>query len=359
MRIALDVQSTAGKPTGIGQYTARLLAALQHVAPGNIYVQISWHWDPVMRLQNRLLWQQMLSPHQARRAQPDILHVPGFDAPVWRPCPVVLTCHDLIGKLFPQNLPPVSRFYWSRWLPWSLRFADAIIADSEATRRDIMRLTTVPGDRITVTPLGVDAHFHPVPFASQEIVRTRYQLPEHYLLYVGTLEPRKGVDTLIDAFAQLTIRFPEHHLVLGGKKGWYWEPILRAIEEHRLDARVHVTGYVADEDLPALYSAAAVFVLPSRYEGFGLPVLEAMACGVPVVCSNSSSLPEVAGDAGLQVPPDSPDRLAQALAAVLENPALAEDMRDKGLAQARRFTWERTAQATLEVYRQVYDAHHR
>ena len=353
MRIAIDTQSTVGKPTGIGQYTAKLLAALRRTAPDHEYTEISWGKDPVMRLHNRLWWQQVQVPRRAHAECADILHVPGFDAPAWNPCPTVLTCHDLIGALFPQNLPPVARFYWSRWLPWSLRWADAILADSEATRRDILRLTPVQDNRITVAPLAVDKLFQPTDIAAQSACRALYGLPEQFVLYVGTFEPRKGIDTLIDAFALLAPRYPETHLVLAGKKGWYWESMLQAIETLGLQDRVHVTGYVADADLPALYAAAQVFAFPSRYEGFGLPILEAMACGTPVVCANTSSLPEVCGDDALTVPPDAPAALADALAALLSNPALAADLRARGLTRAGQFTWDRTAELTLQVYEEV------
>ncbi|MBK8051592.1 MAG: glycosyltransferase family 4 protein [Anaerolineales bacterium] len=347
------MQSTVGKPTGIGQYAANLLAALHAVAPQYEFADLNWGRDVPMRLDNRLRWQQVHVPWHAHRASADLLHVPGFDAPAWKPCPVVLTCHDLIGCIFPQNLPPVSRFYWSKWQPWSLRFADAILADSEATKRDIIRIAQVNAAKITVTPLGVDPVFRPAPPAAQAACRIRYSLPEKFILYVGTLEPRKGIDTLIDAFAQLASRMPDLHLVLGGKKGWYWEPLIQRIDAVGLAHRIHVTGYIDAVDLPALYSASAAFAFPSRYEGFGLPILEAMACGAPVVSSNTSSLPEVTGDAGLQVPPDHPPLLAAALELVLTQPVLRTTLQTAGLDRAAEFTWERTARITCKVYDDV------
>ncbi len=356
MRIAIDVQSTVGKPTGIGQYTAKLLAALRHVAPEHEYVEIAWGKDPVMRLYNRILWQQGLAPRRAQVAQPELLHIPGFDAPWWKPCPVVLTCHDLIGMLFPQNLPPAARFYWSRWLPFSVRFADAIIADSLATRRDIVRLLAIDEQRIYVVPLGVDQRFRPQNDAEVARIQERYHLPPKFVLFVGTLEPRKGIDTLIEAFAAVRQSQPALDLVIAGKRGWYWRQLLQRIAALGLEANVHVLDYVPEADLVALYSAATVFALPSRYEGFGLPVLEAMASGAPVITTHSSSLPEVTGDAGLLVPPDDVGALAAAIIAVVDQPNLQVALRERGIERARQFTWERTARATLRIYEQVLHA---
>ena len=352
MRIGLDTQSALGRKTGIGHYTAQLLAALRRVAPENEYLTLDQGRDTVMRIDRRLRWQQWEMPRRARALKVDLLHVPGFDAPLWKPGPVVLTVHDLIGALFPQNFPPVSRFYWSTWLPFSLRFADAVIADSEATRRDIERLTRLPPAKITVIPLGVEARFAPCPPPQVEASRARYGLPPSLILYVGTLEPRKGIDTLIEAFAALAPRCAAD-LVVVGKRGWYWTPLLARLSALGLEQRVHLLDYVPDADLPALYSAAALLALPSRYEGFGLPVLEAMACGTPVVCSNAASLPEVAGEAARLVPPDQPQGLADAMEAVLSQPDLAATLRHQGRQRAAVFTWERTAEATLAVYERL------
>ncbi|MBI2953257.1 MAG: glycosyltransferase family 4 protein [Chloroflexi bacterium] len=352
MRIGIDTQSTLGRKTGIGQYTAKLLGALRRVAPEHKYLELSLGREVVMRTDRRLCWQQLALPRRSRAAHADLLHVTGFDAPRWKPCPVVFTVHDLIGALFPENLPPIARIYWSRWLPFTVRFADAVLADSECTRRDIVRLVNFPPERITVVPAGVDEVFRPQAKAEIEAFRELRGLPQDLILYVGTIEPRKGIDTLIDAFADVAMRHP-HHLLIAGKRGWYWEPILRRIADRGMEGRIHFLDYVPESDLPALYASAAVFVFPSRYEGFGLPVLEAMACGTPVICSNAASLPEVAGQAAILVPPDQSWALAEAIEAVLTDKGLGDDLREKGLHRAAEFTWEKTAQATLEVYRKV------
>lgn len=360
MRIAIDTQSTIGQRTGIGQYTSMLLSELRQVAPEHEYQEINLGYLETMRTDRRIRWQQIDVPAQARKHRADLLHIPGFDAPLWHPCPTILTVHDIIGWLFPKNMPPVARFYWAYWLPFSIRFANVLIADSEATRKDLIHKLKIPADRIRVIHLGVEARFSPQNQEQIERCRNHYQLPQRFILYVGTLEPRKGIDTLIDAFARLANRCPDVDLVLAGKKGWYWQPLFERIQKHSLQNRVHVTGYVADEDVPALYSAATVFAFPSRYEGFGLPPLEAMACGTPVVSSNSSSLPEVIGDAGILVAPDDESALAMNLEAVLSDRTLHGTLSAKGVLQASKFTWTKTAVETLKVYHQAlgnHDAH--
>jgi glycosyltransferase involved in cell wall biosynthesis len=352
MRIAIDTQSTLGRKTGIGQCTAYLLAAMRAVTREFDFVELNLGHAPLMRIPRRLQWQQIELPQRARAEHANLLHVPGFDAPRIKPCPVVLTVHDLIGMIFPQNLPPVGRWYWSRWLPASICSADLIIVDSVATQRDVTTMLKIDEDRIHVVPLGVDKRFSLCGEDMIQSLQTKHALPERFILYVGTLEPRKGIDTLIDAIAALPAK-TSLPLVLAGKKGWYWDRIQSRLQANNMQHRVHLLGYVSDEDLPTLYSAASVFAFPSRYEGFGLPVLEAMACGTPVITTNVSSLPEVVGDAAIQVPPDQPDALAHALHHVLSDPTLAQTMKDAGLARARGFTWERTARETIAVYKKA------
>lgn len=352
MRIAIDIQSTVGSKTGIGQCAAYLYAAMREYAPEIEFVALEWGRDPVMRIPRRLQWQQIEVPRRARRARVDLLHVPGFDAPRIKPCPVILTLHDLIGMLFPQHLPLMGRWYWSKWLPASVRFADWLIVDSIATQRDVTTLLRIDEERIHVVPLGVDKRFIPCDQEAIRAIRAKHELPQRFILYLGTLEPRKGIDTLIDAVAALPAE-TSVPLVLAGKKGWYWDRIQARIQANNLQNRVQLLGYVHDDELPVLYSAASVFAFPSRYEGFGLPVLEAMACGTPVITTNVSSLPEVVGDAAILVPPDQPEALSRALHDVLSHETFAHTLRDAGRARARYFSWERAARETIAVYRKA------
>jgi glycosyltransferase involved in cell wall biosynthesis len=223
---------------------------------------------------------------------------------------------------------------------------------------DVVRVYGIPESKITVIAEGVHARFKPARAEAVAAVRQKYSLPAHTILYVGTIEPRKNLSLLLDAYALLRSRQAvgdETKLVMVGKKGWLYEPFFRHLQEMGLEGEVIFPGYVPDDELPAIYGAADVFVYPSLFEGFGLPVLEAMACGVPVVCSNASSLPEVAGEAALMVGPQDTAGLAAAIQRVLADAELRAKLAALGMAQASRFTWEKAARQTLAVYRQVYD----
>lgn len=352
MRVALDMQPTLGQKTGIGIYALNLFNELKHVAPQHTYLNLAWGNDAALRTDQRLMWQQVRMPRMARQEQADILHVTGFDAPWSASCPVVLTVHDLIGLLFPDNLPPLERLYWQRWLPASVGWASHIIVISQNTKQDVENYMHVDPQRITVVPQGVDAHFKPIEDTSGlDALRQHYKLPETFMLYLGTMEPSKGLDTLVKAYAQIHKEVPA--LVIAGKKGHFTRPLFKLVEQLGVQDKVIFTDYIPDEHVVGMLNLASVFVFPSRYEGFGLPPLEAMACGTPVVCSSSSSLPEVVGDAAATVPPDEPDALAQTLLEVLNDPDEQAALRQKGLARAREFSWEKTARATAAVYEAV------
>ncbi len=266
----------------------------------------------------------------------------------------VFTLHDVAYLLFPQYHLPQNRIYLTLMMPRFLARADRLIAVSEATRRDALRYYRLNPEKIVVIPEGVEARFQPEPDPARlAALRQKYALPERFILCVGTIEPRKNLPTLLDAFAAVRPRHPQVGLVIAGGRGWLYQSFFEHRRAVGLENQVRLTGHVPDDDLPALINCAEVFAFPSVFEGFGLPPLEAMACGVPIVCSNASSLPEVTGDSGLSLPPHDVQAWAEALDRLLTDPALHADLRGRGLARARQFTWEAAARKTLEVYQSV------
>jgi len=270
-----------------------------------------------------------------------------------RGVPTVLTVHDLIFRRYPAHHKRLNRWYLNVTMPLFCRRAGHIIAVSEQSKRDVVEAYSISPDKITVIYEAADPRFCPQPPAAVMAVRERFGLPERYLLFVGTIEPRKNLGRLLVAFERLHAAGLTDALVIVGKRGWLYDAFFAQLAGSPARDAVIFPGFVPDADLPAVYGGAQALAFPSEFEGFGLPVLEAMACGAPVVCSNSSSLPEVAGDAALLVNPLDVDALADGLENVLREPVLAAEMQARGLAQASRFSWERAAQETLAVYQLV------
>ncbi len=297
-----------------------------------------------------------LVPAALRRLKIDVFH--GMDHVgiplVGRTGKYVVTVHDVIPLILPETFTPRHRTIVRLALARIRRKADCVIVPSHAVKGDVVRYVGFPEDRVVVTPEGCDARFRPVRLeAALRDVVAKYGLPARYLLAVGTLEPRKNLAALLEAFARLRrgrAVDPNLRLVLAGARGWLDEPLFRTVRALGLERAVHFPGFIEDDDLPAVYSGAALFVFPSLYEGFGLPPLEAMACGVPVVASNVSAMPEVAGDAAILVDPRDVDGLASAIARVLRDGALRARLRVAGIARARQFSWETTARRTLDAY---------
>jgi glycosyltransferase involved in cell wall biosynthesis len=308
---------------------------------------------PTERPSVRILWEQALQPGVLRRQGVDLLHSLAFVQPVlWRG-PSVVSFMDLSFLRFPRAFNRGNRLYLATMARAAVRRADHLLAISESTRQDLIRLLGARPEQVTVTYCGVDAAFQPLDPAAVRAYRERRGLPERFLLYVGTLEPRKNVPRLIEAYAALRRRGPAPPLVLAGAKGWGQLGIEARLGALGLGDSVRFLGYVPTAELPLCYNAASVFVYPSLYEGFGLPPLEALACGTPVVASNASSLPEAVGDAALLVGPRDTAGLADALAAALDDAPLRERLRAAGLAQARRFSWRQMAEQTHAVYHGV------
>lgn len=354
MRVAFDMSATRGRMTGIGVYTQAVLNALRASAAPPEIVFLDDGAGVDQRTDQRILREQLTLPNLAAAAQADVLHLTGFAAPLRSRVPIVLTVMDLIGVLFSKNFPFASRFYWSRYLPYTLRATSHIVTLSQHTKRDVVRLTRIPPQHISVVPPGLDARFQNLPDAQDaQETRARLQLPERYFLFVSTLEPRKGVDTLLTAYALTAHQIPEH-LVIVGKRGWYYQSMFAQVNRLGLRARVHFADYVADADLPALYFLATAFVFPSRYEGFGLTALEAMACGAPVIASNTSSLPEVVGNAGILLSPQDAHGFAQAMLAVATSHAEQMRLRALGQERAQLFSWDTAADQLLQIYAGVH-----
>jgi glycosyltransferase involved in cell wall biosynthesis len=263
----------------------------------------------------------------------------------------VVTVHDLSFFLYPQSFRPGNRLYLSQITAHSCRRARRVIAVSKATAKDLVHVLGISASKIDIVYNGVDDIYQPLPHTAVEAYRLQAGWPAEFMLMVGTIEPRKNHITLLDAYAHYrhSVKNPIP-LLIGGGKGWYFESVFERVKKLGLEQHVHFLGFVTLSALPWLYNAASLFVYPSRYEGFGLPVAEAMACGTPVITSSSSSLLEVAGDAAIMIDPDDSDALAQAMVAVLNAPEQRDKMRKAGLNHAAQFRWAATANGTAEVY---------
>jgi glycosyltransferase involved in cell wall biosynthesis len=284
----------------------------------------------------------------------DLLHSPDFIPPFGGHFLSIITIHDLNFIHYPQFLTDESARYYGQ-IDRAVQRADHILTDSNWTRDDVINHLEVSADRVTTVHLAPGPVYRPIT-DRQEVRRAvaRYGLPSEFLIFVGTLEPRKNVPTLLKAFRQLRDRGYDIHLAMVGRKGWLYEEIFSSVTELKLSQSVHFLENVTDEDLARLYNAAHCLTLPSHYEGFGLPPLEAMACGTPVVVSNRSSLPEVVGDAGLLIDPDRTEELTEALMRVLDDDELRKSMRQRGLARSAEFSWAKAARETMGVYEQAY-----
>lgn len=365
LRVGINAHLLSGEAgyrrAGIHQYIAQVLRHLpvneglelvvftRHEADflrreGFTAVSTTW---PTEKRTARIVWEQAVWPWQARQHRLDLLHSTAFVTPLFSRCPAVITVYDLSFLHFPDRFPASQRWYLTTQTRRSCRRARRVITISESGRQDVHRFFGVPLSRIDVVYPGVDAIYRPYP--ADEVDRFRQEKGYgRYLLHVGTLQPRKNIPTLLEAFARLAE--PDLHLVLIGGKGWLYDEIFARVQALDLTARVHFPGYVLDEELPLWYNAAELLVLPSVYEGFGMPALEAMACGTPVVAANSSSLPEAVGDAGLLFAPLNVAELTERLTAVCHDSQLSAKMRALGLAHAARFSWVRAGRETAAAY---------
>ncbi len=347
----------------MGIYTARLVEALVSVAPEDS-VFLFAH-QPIEGLpkglpvrvitspaSNQHTFLQFKLPKLLIKYGIDILHGPNFYLPLFGKTPSVVTVHDLSAQLFPEQHTFRHRLS-QKFLGPSLKKAKKIIAVSNATSSDIFRFFPRYRSKVVVVYNGVHPIFKPATPEEEDEIFIRYNLPDNFLLYVGTLEPRKNVHRLVGAFARASDRLPETKLVIAGPEGWLYDEVFVRIRELNIVDEVIFIGYVPFEDLPALYSAARVFCYPSLYEGFGLPPLEAAACGTPVVSSDRSSIPEIMRDAALLVNPMDIEALAYAIVKAFSDENLRQELINKGYERAANFKWEECARKTLAIYKEL------
>lgn len=364
MKIAIDI-SQAIYGTGVSVYTKNLAENLIKLYPDDEFILFGGSLrrkkelislvkklkgtPKIYPLPPRLLdfiWNSLhIIPIDKFIGEVDIVHTSDWTEPPSK-YPKVTTVHDLIPFKYPQTTTDTIRQAHRKRLAWVLRESDKIIAVSHATKEDLVSILKVPENKIVVIPEGVDSHFCPQPLEIIDSIKRKYKIKGEYVFSLSTLEPRKNQIGLIQAFQIVKKKYPEMQLVLGGKTGWGDIP--------KPVSGVLMPGYIPDSDLPALLSGASVFALPSFYEGFGLPPLEAMACGTPVVTSDISSLPEVVGEAGILVDPNKVEDIATGIIKAIES---QPQLREKGLVQAKKFSWERAARETYNVYKQAIESH--
>ncbi len=302
----------------------------------------------------RILWEQTVLPGQTQRDRLDLLHVPVNIAPLSHHGALVATIHDLTFMRFPEAFKPERRFYQTQFTRCTAKRADKIITGSGTSYNDLVELLNVPPERIALVPDGIDPRLARASQAEIERFRAQKELPERFFLYVGTLEPRKNLPFLLEAYALACRELPAgHKLVLAGGKGWYYEAVYAAVERLGLSKRVILPGFVPDEELALWYSAAEVFVYASLYEGFGLPPLEAMACGTPAIVSDTPALCEVVADAGLIVGTGDVEAMASAMVSLDQDFELRARLTHASLKRASLYSWERTARETAAVYRTI------
>lgn len=369
MQVGINGFFWGREETGSGQYLQGLVGGLASLEADLRCALVAPHNGPLpgdverypVRLPrlgrdlSKLWFEQLTFSAACQRLEADVAHVPYFAAPLFSSVPTVVTVHDLIPLILGEYRGSLLVRGYTQLVSAAARRAQALISDSESARQDILARLGVPEERVHVVPLAVDDRLDPAPEEAQQQLRRRYHLPETFLLYLGGFDRRKNLITLFRALARLRDRLrPPPVLAIAGRLHRRETRVVadprRQASEAGVSDLVRYLGWISPAEKPALYSAASLFAFPSSYEGFGLPPLEAMACGTPVVASDSSSLPEVVGSGGLLVPPDDSEAWSEALASLLEDNSKRQMLGDAALAHSRRFSWHRTAEATAAVY---------
>ncbi len=364
MHIGIDTRLTYYRTGGISTYMRRLVSALESIDNQNNYTVFQSRKASeslAKRFNSAPLWtpshhriERFALSIELARFNLDVLHSPDFIPPLHGARKHVITVHDLTFLHYPQHLTQESRHYYNDQIKTAVKQADHILADSNATKTDLVSMLNVPAEKITVHMLGVEAHFKPLNHSLLKAERQKHQLPEQFILFVGTFEPRKNILGLLQAYKLLVEDLPDTPpIVLVGRRGWLFEETMQTVISLSLGDRILWRENIEDSDLPAVYNLASVLVLPSFYEGFGFPALEAMACGTIPIVSNRSSLPEVVGEVGLQFNPEDTLAIKEAIKKALTDSNWRQINQQLGLERAKQFTWETTAQIVLSVYEAV------
>lgn len=361
-RVGLIAYGLDRSPGGIGRYTRELRRALKDAGWPITTLQAGWSTSDADtvglagagRLPVLLTLGQAEIAWAAKRRGLQLVHDPTGTGPLaLTRLPRVITIHDAIPYVYPRTSTALNRIIHRFWLPTIARRVDAVITVSAHAKSELVKHLRLDPESVTVVPEGVGPAFRPLPQAQIESVLSRHEIQPPYLLYVGAIEARKNLARLLEAFALLLPEAPDLTLVVAGAFKWKYGPVFETLQRLQLERKVRMTGYVDEADLPALLCGAKAFAFPSLHEGFGLPVLEAMACGTPVVTSATSALPELAGDAALLVDPLDVGSIARALHRIIDDDELREKLHGRGMQRARSFSWARTASATIRVYERV------
>jgi len=356
MKIGIDIQTIIGQKTGFGFYVSNLTENLKKIDQTNKYFLFKPDTDKDFSAPQRFIWDQYRIPALARKNKINILHQPCFSLPVCYSGKIVATIHDLIAVKFNKDIPFFSRQFFARWMPFTYHKADAIISVSQHTKRDIIKYFKIPEEKITVIPLAASKNYHPVEESDKiQSIKRKYNTGDKFILHIGTLNPRKNLLFLVEVFAEIVKKIKNYNLVIVGKEGWYYEKLYEKVRALGIEKKVRFCGYIDEADKTYLYNAASLFVFPSLYEGFGFPPLEAMSCSIPVVSSNTSSMPEVIGDAGILLSPTDKYAWIKAIENILSNEKLRLKMSKLSLARSKLFSWEKCARETIKIYQNVYN----